>query len=229
MRHELLLTHEGQLERSIAAERSPDTDMALGSTGRSVLFDLVPTLHRSDAFVLPFYHNCFLGPVRKLLVSLWHGDPSTGQGIHLNVSHRDMQLLESGFLLNNDFTRPYESLEKCKVFRIEDTVRFLETFSKFLFNDTVMGCKTLSVDARRAWGYLRRGLMHHLRYSTGCEQVGKRKQAQKELLEFAKICEEVRPLQKCNSKMNVDEITEFFLSTAENTCLMHGEYSLDDL
>lgn len=92
-----------------------------------------------------------------------------------------------------DFGRPYERIHYVNVWNIEQTTRFVEFFSCFLFSDAVVGGETLSPLARLAWGHWRRFVMHHLRPPHDAYQEENRKKAREELLAFSAILQKHLP------------------------------------
>lgn len=56
-----------------------------------------------------------------------------------NTTATPVQAIEGEFVLTCDFNRKYESTKHVDSWIIETTVRFVETYSKFIFNPKVSG------------------------------------------------------------------------------------------
>ena len=89
-------------------------------------------------------------------------------------------------------------------FRVSNLLPFVEVYSCFLFNEEACGFKTLSDTAAKAWGLLRRGVLHFIRDEKyifdDLEQS--RAHAINSLLEYAKLCEEHMPC-LCTQNMHI--------------------------
>lgn len=160
----------------------------LGVSGDCGIFDIVPTLHRVNCYPLPFYHLIALGLVKQFITYLYK-EGTDKFAIRLKDK---LAALETNFVINCELGRPYTELSKCGLYVIEEIVRFMEIFSVVLFNDQVtLGNAHLTSEAKKAWGYLRRGLSFYMNPESDVADSQARLKARQELLEFGKTCEKV--------------------------------------
>jgi hypothetical protein len=120
-----------------------------------------------------------------------------------SAAKRKLQQHDKDFRLTSDFGRPYSNLlSKQGRFVVENWVRWTEVFSSYLLCPLVHGSneQLLPPLAKKAWGHLRRFIMHHQRIQVDpADPLGpnssyhadRRQDARTELLEYAKIMDEV--------------------------------------
>ena len=201
-----LLTDREQQIRSLGVEKlleggHPVDPGMWGTHGESVLFKILPYVDRNMIWAPPFYHMVMLGCVKGLMCIIVKGDEKKDSAVakFKLKNKKQIEALESNFLLTGDLGRPYEPLELCRSYLIEHVVRYLEIYSVFLFNAEVTGVQVLTPLAKQAWGYLRRGIQHFHRLDkevTTDDELAEwelsRQKARQELLEYGKIMEKVR-------------------------------------
>lgn len=205
-----VLDHDGQARRAAFCQHHKKNDpvdfkqvvSALGCHGDSYVFQKLTYLDRVFAWILPFFHTVMLGVVKgflKVILGKADGELEGSELFKINNINR-IKALEGNFILSADFLRPYEPVEYVRMWNIEQTTRFIEFFSSFLFNPNVVfgqpttsNATLLSPLAKTAWGHLRRFVLHHLRTDTLTFCKDQRTAARENILNFSAIMEEVLP------------------------------------
>lgn len=172
----------------------------IGAHGNPSIFKELDHLDRNLCWAPPFFHMVFLGPFKHLLAIMVKGDEKKNpdmkkfklQGL------KELEKLESQFMLTGDIGRPYEPMDSLRMYLIEHCVRFMDVYSAFLFNEEVVGFAPLTNTAKKAWGHLRRGIHHFLRLHeelSSTEDLERweeqRNAAKNEFIEFGKIMQTV--------------------------------------
>ena len=192
-----LLTSIQMHARALLFERQGKTTRAAkvtGCLGRCIVMEELPYTDYVNFFILPFGHAVFLGVVKDFIQLILGQLPTTGSSgllVTTPEARRLMKAAEAAPVLTSDFGRPFKSLvEKNGSYVMENYSRLVEVYSVYIFSPDVHGEEVLPPLAKKAWGHLRRFIMHHMRSHAAAHPDASR-QALLEIVEFAKIMDEV--------------------------------------
>jgi len=191
-----LLTSQQMLARAKWVEdngRTKHTAKVSVCLGLSLVMKELPYTDYVNFFMLPFGHTVFLGVVKDFVHLMLGSLPaSTNSGLVISSEAKKMiKAAEAAPVLTSDFGRPFKSVvEKSGSYVMENWCRLIEVYSVYIFSPDVHGEEVLPPLAKKAWGHLRRFVMHHMRGHSTIDPRASR-QAKVEILEFAKIMDEV--------------------------------------
>lgn len=173
----------------------------LGLSGKSHISWGLKALHPLQFVYLPMYHLLFLGIVKDFLKHIFRPDkalaPVSDVMAPNKSNFKEFASARERIILNSDIAEECISLDNMHGWLIAPLIAFVEVHSCFLFNEEVSGFSLLSKPCKRAWGFLRRAVMYFLRdtddpFDADTIQI-LRENARRDLIEYAKICEEHMP------------------------------------
>jgi hypothetical protein len=196
-----IITAKQQLVRMRGAQEELEKGVPMANVGKTYgvrgvcpIFEALPYVHSNNLFVLPFGHAVYYGVVKDFF-NLLLGKEGVVEAITLSPESKIlMRRREADFTLPGDFGRPYLSVvDKSGSYVMENWARLVEVFAVYLLSKDVHGrtATVLQPLAKKAWGHLRRFVMYHMRPKATMDQDA-RLQARAELLEYAKIMDQVR-------------------------------------
>ena len=156
-------------------------------------------IHPIHCVYLPLYHLLILGIVDDFLKYIFKTKLDEWEAGDVMQPNREgvleLQKAPSGIIRNCDLKDPCIDTKNWSGFLISSLSTFVETYSCFLFNEEVCGFQSLSPFALKAWGHLRKAVMYFIRDSEEVfdDWTRRRQEAQDNLLQYAKICEEHMP------------------------------------
>lgn len=162
------------LEAANNSRKYKDLQKQLGCNGVCEVFDIVPTLHRVNSYVLPFYHLIFLGVIKSFFSALVTdkkkkkkrgtkgrkrkreedmGELSVSENCNGQEDNSKdyrikninaLKALNKSIVLSNDFGRAFRCLSTIKAFLIEDMKNLWAYQASLLLNKDL--CEELKID-----------------------------------------------------------------------------------
>jgi hypothetical protein len=169
-----------------------------GSHGVSVLVKELDYVDYNNLWIVPFGH-AFLYGVVKNFVEAFVVPREAARQCALPLDNRN-ELSDRGkkgsFMLTSDFNRPHRAIgDHFKNWTMEEFSRAMLVFLPVLCRKVTGKQDVLTPKLLEAFGYLRRFARHHLcikENRSDEERVEARQQARQDLLNYAKLAEQVR-------------------------------------